>query len=67
MFWLCVRLKHFVDVHLWTLIVNPYRVATMEEWGKVLSLPRKFRELQKKLSWLQRIVTSRSVCSDYQI
>lgn len=66
-YWLCQRLKHFVDVHLYTLLHNPYKVRSLEEWGQVLSLPRKNNELRDRISWHSKIANIKDPITDFQI
>lgn len=44
--------KFFVDPHLWTLISNPFKVQSVEEYGQLLALPTDAAMLKQKQGML---------------
>ena len=49
-------IKHYVDNHLINLIRNSYEIATLEEYGQLLSLPVDLETLSRDIMWRKKTI-----------
>ncbi|MGA9364549.1 MAG: hypothetical protein WBW16_09300 [Bacteroidota bacterium] len=56
--------KYFVDPHLWTLISNPFKVRSLEEYGQLLALPTDATMLKQKQGMLLKALQFRQKKKD---